>query len=107
VGVDPNDIPGEYCSTKHAGLKSTIAEPGRFAPHEGLRLMACHETPPGRELPCVGYLVNQLGPGNNIGLRLAVAVGRVDSHVETVGPQHETFEETLPGARRGARKKRP
>lgn len=58
--------------------------------------MACHETKLGGELPCVGWLVHQLGPGNNIGLRLAVIHGRVDGNVQTVGPQHETFEDTLP-----------
>lgn len=58
--------------------------------------MACHETKVGGELPCVGWLVHQLGPGNNLGLRLAVISGRVDGNVKTVGPQHETFEDTLP-----------
>jgi hypothetical protein len=59
-------------------------------------MMACHETKPGRELPCVGWLVNQVGPGNNLGVRLAVMQGRIDGNVETVGPQHERFEDTLP-----------
>ncbi len=62
----------------------------------GLRIMACHETPPGKELPCVGWLANQLGPGNNLALRLAVMTGRVDGNVQTVGEQHERFEDTLP-----------
>jgi len=48
------------------------------------------------ELPCVGWLVNQIGPGNNIGLRLAVLSGQVDADVRTIGPQHSTFEETMP-----------
>jgi hypothetical protein len=58
--------------------------------------MACHETKAGKELPCVGWLVHQLGPGNNIGLRLAAMSGRIDANVKTVGPQHECFEDTLP-----------
>jgi hypothetical protein len=44
----------------------------------------------------VGWLAHQLGPGNNIALRLAVMAGRIDGNVETVGPQHERFEDTLP-----------
>jgi hypothetical protein len=60
-----------------------------------LKMMACHETPIGAELPCVGWLVNQLGEGNNIMLRLAVLRGHVDANVEAVGPQHESFEDTL------------
>jgi hypothetical protein len=33
---------------------------------------------------------------NNIGLRIKVATGRIDGNVRTVGPQHRTFEQTLP-----------
>lgn len=58
-GVNPQDIPGGYCETKHANLKDTIAKPGTLGLAEGLRggavrVMACHETPVGKELPCVG-----------------------------------------------------
>lgn len=94
TSTDPCDIPNGYDEGKHRALSSTIAEPGALRP-DGLR-MACHETPQGKELPCVGWLVNQLGPGNNIGLRFAVATGRIDGNVRTVGPQHERFEDTLP-----------
>lgn len=94
-GVNPNDIPGGYCSTKHKALTSTIAQPGlvQLGP---IRVMACHESPVGRELACVGWLANQLGPGNNIGLRLAVRSGRISGDVKTVGEQHERLEDTFP-----------
>lgn len=95
VSTDPHAIPNGYCTTKHAGLADTIAAPATMTSGP-LRIMACHETPEGQELPCIGWLVNQLGPGNNLGLRLAVLQGRIDADVETVGPQHETFEDTLP-----------
>lgn len=99
TSTDPHDIPGNYCESLHRGLESTIAEPGSLASLGGpLRVMACHESPPGRELPCVGWLVHQLNEGNNIALRLAVSLGRIDANVRTVGPQHERFEDTLPGA---------
>ncbi len=94
--VDPNDIPNGYCETKHAALGATIAKDPLSSINGQLHIMACHDTPVGKELPCVGWLVNQLGPGNNLGLRLAARSGRVDANVETVGEQHETFEETLP-----------
>lgn len=95
--TDPHDIPNGYCELKHQRLASTIAEPGSVANlYSSLHIMACHETGPGRELPCVGWLVHQLGLGNNIPLRLAVISGRINANVETVGPQHETFEATLP-----------
>lgn len=98
-GVDPRDIPGEYCERKHAALSKTIATPGQLS-IGWLKLMACHETPVGKELPCVGWLMNQLTVGNNIGLRLAVLRGRVSANIETVGEQHERFEDTLPKPRR-------
>ena len=58
--------------------------------------MACHETPVGAELPCVGWLAHQLGPGNNLPLRFAARQGQISTDFELDGEQHETFEETLP-----------
>jgi hypothetical protein len=95
--VDPNDIPGGYSADKHAALKDTIASPGSAAGLFGaMKVMACHETPPGEERHCVGWLANQLGPGNNIALRLRVTTGEIDTNFRLVGPQHERFEDTLP-----------
>jgi hypothetical protein len=62
-----------------------------------LRIMACHETVVGAEVPCVGWLQNQLD-NDNFGLRLAVSRGRVSGDVETVGPQHECLADTFPDA---------
>lgn len=95
TSTNPHDIPNGYCERKHAALSATIAEPGSLRPN-GLRMMACHETPRGKEVACVGWLMNQLGPGNNLALRMAVMTGKIDDNVETVGPQHERFEDTLP-----------
>ena len=90
------DIPGEYCEQKHQALRGTIAEPGKIPDNlTSLRVMACHEHDVGAEQPCVGWVLHQLGPGNNIGLRLLARDGRF-SKLRTVGPQHERFEDTLP-----------
>ena len=43
-----------------------------------------------------GWLVNQLGVGNNLELRVAVMRGEVDADVEVAGLQHATFEDTFP-----------
>jgi len=96
TSTNPHDIPHGYCVDKHRALESTIADeraPNIFGP---LRVMACHESSVGRELPCVGWLAHQLGAGNNFGLRLAVLRGHIDANIETVGAQHERFEDTLP-----------
>ncbi len=100
VGVKPAaDIPGGYCAKKHAALKDTIAEPGAaglFRFDNCLRMMACHESAVGKEKPCVGWAVHQLGPGNNIALRLYASRSKRFDKLETDGPQHRRFEDTFP-----------
>jgi hypothetical protein len=103
VGVNPDDIPNGYDRAKHAALKETIAEPGALRVGGSLRAMACHETPVGAEVPCVGWLVHQIGEGQNLGLRLQIITGKIDGNVETVGEQHSRFEDTLPRRRKPRR----
>ena len=95
--VDPRDIPNGYCENRHAALKKTVAKPDvHLSFGTPIQMMACHETPVGKEKPCVGWLANQLGPGNNLALRIA-ACRRPDlTDWKTVGEQHERFEDTLP-----------
>jgi hypothetical protein len=92
------DIP-RYSLKKHLNLAGTIAEPGVYCSRGGVTMMTCHESPEGNEQPCVGWLVQQLGPGNNIGLRILALDGRF-KNLKTVGPQHERFDQTLPKKRR-------
>lgn len=96
IRSNPHDIPGDYSVLKHANLIRTIATPGKFDPSSPLRIMACHESNVGRELPCVGWLDHQLNEGSNIALRLAVRNGRINAEYKLDGPQHETFDDTLP-----------
>ena len=94
VGVDPHDIPNGYSEDKHRALESTIARPASFENIRGdFRAMACHEM---HEAHCVGWLVNQLGPGNNIGLQLRMMSCENAGSIRLRGEQHETFEDTLP-----------
>src|SRR5574337_676790 len=71
VGAQVEDIPN-YVPELHKGLTTTIAKPG--IPHLGepLRVMACHYSKPGTDIPCAGWMHQQLGIGNNIALRLRV-----------------------------------
>jgi hypothetical protein len=94
--TNPYDIPNGYDPDKHRDLASTVAIPGALPTKPTLRVMACHETQPGKELACVGWLAHQLGPGNNISLRLAAHRRPELLEFELVGEQHETFEATLP-----------
>lgn len=91
--IASRDIPGGYDATKHCNLKSTIAEPGMLN-FGTLRVMACHESEPGVEFACVGWLANQLGIGNNIALRFRYMLGDFPKF-RTVGPQHDKLEDTV------------
>lgn len=101
VGCVPDrDIPNGYSCELHEGLRNTIAS--GIASIGASRAMACHYSKPGEEFACAGWLKNQLGVGNNIGVRLAVATGRMPAP-EVDGPQHESFEDTLPKLRKAKR----
>ena len=93
-GTDPHKIPNGYSVDHHLSLRETIAEPGDL--RSGGKMMACHYSPVGEEDVCVGWLSHQLGPGNNLALRMKVIRGDISADFETLGPQHETFEDTLP-----------
>ena len=104
TSTNPRDIPNGYSEKRHRALSRTIADPGSLRGSGG-QAMACHEFAKGAEQPCVGWLNHQLGPGNNIALRLQALSGRVPKF-EVVGPQHARFEATLPApgkSSRGAR----
>lgn len=94
--TNPHEIPNGYSKEKHCALEGTIAEPGDILgilTRDPLRVMACHEE---HSAHCVGWLKNQIGPGNNIGLRLRMMTCENAGELQTVGAQHQTFEETLP-----------
>jgi hypothetical protein len=96
VDCDPEqDIPHGYSVELHKKLRSSIAEPGALNLFCPLQVMACHYSEPGAEFPCAGWLHHQLGPGNNIALRLQVLRGQMPVPV-VEGKQHPTFEATLP-----------
>jgi hypothetical protein len=94
--VNPTDIPNGYDIEKHRALRGTIAVPGDFGPvltNEPLRVMACHD---GDNDHCIGWLVNQLGPGNNLALRLHMRDCVNGDKIRLRGEQHATFDDTLP-----------
>ncbi len=92
VDTDPRDIPNGYCEEKHRALACTIAEPADLRFGEA-PAMACHEI---HDAHCIGWLVNQIGPGNNIGLRLRMMSCGNGKSIRLRGEQHERFEDTLP-----------
>jgi hypothetical protein len=95
VSTDPRDIPDGYCEIKHANLRDTIAQPGELNLGT-MHVMACHYSTGEDNMYCVGWIVNQLGIGNNIGLRLRMLKCENANEIGVYGNQHERFEDTLP-----------
>jgi hypothetical protein len=97
VSTNPHDIPNGYSADLHRSLAGTIADPNHIPrPGETLRNFACHEHPVGEEVECVGWLMNQIGTGNNIALRLKMLSCENAHLIQLDGPQHKRFEDTLP-----------
>lgn len=96
--VPDRDIPNGYRVDLHESLRRTI-QSGLDSIRSCSTAMACHYSEPGKEFACAGWLHNQLGVGNNIAVRLAVATGRMPVP-EVTGEQHETFDATLPKKKR-------
>jgi hypothetical protein len=96
VDCDPlTDIPNGYSVALHEDLRGTIAEPGAVCLTGVKRIMACHYSKVGEEIPCAGWMAHQLGAGNNIWLRIEVARGRMPLPIVD-GEQHACFDDTLP-----------
>lgn len=91
--VPARDIPGGYCETKHAALRSTLVDPADPVRSLTSPAMACHETTAGREMACTGWVANQLEAGH-LGLRVLDARGALPP-IKLVGPQRATLDETL------------
>jgi hypothetical protein len=96
--TNPHEIPNGYTVELHKALKETISEDpmislNAYLRGDSLKIMACHETQDGH---CIGWLNHQLGPGNNIGLRISMGFCDNAKAVRLRGEQHETFEDTLP-----------
>lgn len=96
VSTNPHDIPDGYCEIKHANLKDTISQNPLDFLRGNQKAMACHHSDGNDQMYCVGWLNNQLGVGNNIGLRMRMSNCENISELKLVGEQHERFEDTLP-----------
>ena len=96
VDTDPFEIPDGYCPIKHANLKETISDNPLDFLRANKKAMACHHSDGSDQMYCVGWLHNQLGVGNNIGLRMQMMRCENIRDLKIVGEQHERFEDTLP-----------
>jgi len=92
--VDPRDIPGGHGHVVPEKLAVHTPSGVESLAHD-LRVATCHEAAIGAKLPCVGWLVHQLGPGNNLAVRVAVLRGSLDANVRTIGEQRDLPQELL------------
>jgi hypothetical protein len=98
VDTNPHEIPDGYCELKHKNLEDTIAKDTYFSFNQPLKVMACHHSKDTNENAehCVGWLNNQLGIGNNIGLRISMMNCKNIKDLTIIGEQHDRFQDTLP-----------
>lgn len=57
--------------------------------------MSCHKSKEGADEMCIGWVHNQLGVGNNIGLRIKMLYCENAKDIKVVGEQHSKFEDTI------------
>lgn len=89
VTTNPHEIPNEYSVDAHKKLSGTISE-GLDSLNNN-RIMVCHET---HKKHCIGWIHNQLGVGNNIGLRMRIKHYDL-SRMKIYGKQHINFKDTI------------
>ena len=99
VESQPQNIPNGYTIDNHLDLSCTIANSENpindYLDHlqSGvLHVMVCHQTV---DAYCIGWLMNQLGNGNNIALRINTINIKNIYDVKLIGEQHKTFEDTV------------
>lgn len=69
--------PGEFSAERYEALKCTSEQPDGIEPGLSAPMFACHKTDEGAEEACAGWLA-AVGH-RHIGVRLAVAHGRLDA----------------------------
>lgn len=90
-----------YDRKKHEALADSIATPGSLVGAK--TTMACHGSAEDAPTVCVGWLHNQLGPGNNLGLRLRAIREPELGDYTLAGKQRASFAETFHSAPRRAK----
>jgi len=107
VGCVPDEDIPRYRRELHEGLTCTI-RCGEESLRGDLHIMACHYSRAGEDFPCAGWLAQQAGPGNNLGVRLAIITGRLPPAGSGRGrPAARALRGRPAGLRRPAREIRP
>ena len=86
--VSTTAIPGGSCPNKDEKLDGFRQSGQSFG--GSLQMMQCHDTQDDEPKACTGWVIHELGPGNNMGLRLKALAGGFED-LETVGPQRRSI----------------
>jgi hypothetical protein len=101
VDQDARDITG-FDIAKAEALAATCPDERGMGPDFGSTWFACHQSSPGREIVCAGWLA-RAGRAHP-GVRIAVMEGRVPIQALDVAagwpPLHQTYQEVLAKLRR-------
>ena len=92
-GSSTQSIPN-YSESQHHNLRDTIATDTRIETGD-LRVMSCHKSQEPNNAHCIGWLHNQLGVGNNIGLRLMAMRCQNINEIALAGDQVDLFDDTF------------
>lgn len=92
--ADTSNIQG-YKMDLHIKLADTISDGTPSNIGSELKVMSCHKSKEGADEMCIGWAHNQLGAGNNIGLRMKMLFCENAKDIRVVGEQHYKFEDTI------------
>jgi len=94
-GAKCANIPN-YDLNLHQDLSKSIAdEDGNLSKlNQPITGMACHYSGQ-NQIPCAGWLHNQIGDGNNIPLRIWFSNNYPNGSIEVDGEQKQNFQETF------------
>jgi hypothetical protein len=87
--IPARDVP-DYDPGIYARMRATLRS--GLGSMQGTRIvMECHNGKR-QDRACAGWLHHQIGVGNNLGVRIAVACGRLPAP-KVIGEQHETLDD--------------
>ncbi|MGW1989654.1 DUF6283 family protein [Embleya sp. NPDC001921] len=90
----PSTPPGQFTAERYVEMRETSPQHDNDEPDWGAKLFACHKTPLGEERACAGWLASVAH--RHLGVRLAVAQGRIPRSVLAPRPDWPALFETYP-----------
>lgn len=86
-------VPGRFTEERWRSLQETAHHPRRGSAPMHAPIFACHKTDQGRDRTCAGWLAQE--GGGHVGIRIAVAQGRLPGEALQPGPDWPTLHATI------------